>query len=1534
MATALALSLPLSLVAIPQVAPTPAARAKEAPEAAASQQDAVAAALRSKRPVTVTSMTGPQREVRALPDGRLEATMSARPVRTLRDGKWVAIDTKLRRRPDGMIAPGATTVGLAFSGGGDGPFATMNRAGRTMSLAWPHGKLPAPVVDGESATYQNVLPDVDLVLRAKPSGFGHILVVKTPAAARDPRLAQIQLGLKADRMRVQVDGAGGLRVVDQAAGGTVFKAAEPMMWDSSGKGAANGVRKTTLAERARAAETPADGVKRARIKTSVGSGKLNLAPEAGLLTGAGTTYPLYIDPDWQGPGESAAVMVSTKYTDASWEDEGMGYCSDSDPYMGGQCGGTITKRLFYKFTLPAAVMKTNILTVEFKPYQTGAYNCTPAEAEVWKTKGVGGSTSWSTQNASGFWQRKLVEKSFNYGNEGVGCANNTVLLQDARLKEEVQNAANGGGTLWLGMKAGSESSTAYWKRFNNDAVLRVLYNLPPKAPTNVQLLAEGGYYPCGANDAAKPYVRVWPTMSAKITDPQSSDRVQAEFLIGWGDANGANFQWRIGAGGLGPDSTPLYSGGGNSGTTFTKSLSSLASSRAIPKNIPIAWAVRGHDFKDNLENDDWRNWQGSGVWSDFPTTVGGQGHKCWFVYDDAAPPAPTITSTKYPADGAEHDGVGQAGDFTITAADGEPLAKFGLQFTPPGGAAQPIEWKNLGTAPSPGCTATQCTFSKTPDVKGDWKLNVWAVDRAGRQGNALTYQFRVRNMSAEEAHWRLDDPKGSKVLLNEITGSDTFQIVASHSGKCFDVSGRSVENGPTGKTVQFECDGHLSQRWRLTPMGGDDYKLVNVNSNKCADVGADGNGAQVWQWGCYDTTNQIWTKQKQGEGFALVSKRSGRCMDVFSASQDNDATVVQWDCDQEDANQTWKVTSVNNTYSFVAGHSGKCFDVAGRSLENGPTGKTVQQECDGHLSQRWRLDPMGGDDYKIVNVNSNKCADVGADGNGAQVWQWGCYDTTNQIWTKQKQGEGFALVSKRSGRCVDVRSVSQDDGATVAQWDCDGSDHQTWKITSVNTATMAGTDFSTGNPARVGSDALKLNSDNDPSTFGYAETGVPLINPAKSFSVSVWAKLNKDEGYQTIVSQDGQTQAALQLKYIGGTRGQANWTNKWAAVVRSKEGTDATVTTVLSDEQVRVGQWAHLVAVHDATTKKLTLYVDGKPQNTPGTADMSAWTTSRGKFAMGRTLNAGSPAEYFNGEIDDVRVFDRAVSAQNVAGWYRPTTRARWRLNAPAGQNVAVPDDSGAGRSLTLHGGAEIKTDEETCVQLTGQCLQLDGARTDGGEWADTGQVVRTDGSFTVAGWVDAAKPTVPMTVFSAAGTKQSAFTVRFNPRVAKNPNWDPDRDDPADEYIGKWEIEMPDKDGDNPVRLTAYHGQSCNVCTNSGPDHLALTYDAATGTMSLYVNGTVDASETNTSARTGVTGFNATGPVQIGRRLADGQTGDAAPNREYFTGLIDDVWVFNGALAEDELTRFAIAQEIDTPYGTPPLPCTYDESTLQCPDT
>lgn len=1370
------------MLSVPFATGAVSAHADTAPNAAVSQEEALAAAKKSGRAVMVSSLLSSKREVRALPDGRFEATLHAAPVRTLKAGKWANIDTKLHQQNNGELVPAASTVGLRFSGGGGGPFVRMTRAGKELSLAWPYGKLPAPTVEGDTATYAEALPGVDLVLRATAAGFSHVLRVKTPQAAQQSKLARVELKLGASGVAVTPDGAGGLKAVDRATGGTVFSAPQPAMWDSTSQQATvppGSSRKTgVVPEPPDLNKGPGDGSQHAPIKTTVANGKLTLEPNKALMTGPATKFPVYLDPDWQGPGESSAVMVSTSYSDASWEDEGMGLCDNTDPYMGGLCGSRpdskLTKRLFYKFALPSAVMNTNILYAEFKPYQTGAYNCTPAEAEVWKTKGVSGSTSWGTQSASGFWQHKLVEKAFNYGNESVGCSNSTVVLSSDALKDEIDKTAHGSGSIWLGMKAGSESSSKYWKRFNNDAVLRVLYNLPPKPPTYVRMEAEGGYYPCMAINEAVPRLRVWPTMSARITDPQSSDKVQAEYVVGWGDAQGNNFKWRIGAGNLGPDSAPLYSGSGESGSNFTKALSLFASSRGIPKNIPIAWMVRGHDFKSGLEDGDPGHWQGASVWSD---QLSSAGHKCWFVYDDAAPPPPKVTSSKYPNDPIEHDGVNQPGTFTITAAAGEPIAKFGYSFTPPGGPAEPMQYLALGAN---GCTSTACTITKTPDRKGDWQLNVSAVDQAGRGTSAPAYIFRVRNIATEDAHWRLDDPAGSTKLTDEIAAGELYQALSVNSGKCLNVEGGKTIDG--AHVMQWDCEGVEWEKWKFTDLGND--------------------------------------------VFTLTSKRSGKCLNVEGASTANGAHVIQSDCAAVDSQKWQRVQVADGTYKYVAKHSGKCLNVEGGKAAN---------------------------------------------------------------------------------------------GAHLMQWDCEGVAWEQWRLTSVNQAALTGSDISLGSQARVGSTALRMNTDNDPATVGYAQTPTPVVNPASNYTVSAWAKLNSSGQYGTLVAQDGSLNSSFYLQYSQVDR-------RWAMSAVSGDQKDAPGVRALSSAAPTIGQWTYLVGVYDATAKQLKLYVDGKFQSSKP-FDASAWATAaRGPFTIGRAKFNGSNVDLFPGEIDDVRVFARAVTDQDVARWYRATAQARWRFNTPPNTDATIPDDSGAGHTLSLNGGAAIKDDGEACGAFSEQCLALDGTHADGsGSWAQTaGPVADTDGSFTIAGWVDAAKPTVPMTVFSAASAKQSAFTVRFNPKI-KNDNYDPDRDDPSAEYSGGWELEIANSDSDTPTRTKVYSNQSCQVCANEGPDHLAVVYDAPSQTMTLYVNGAVDEVQSHSGHAGGVVTFKASGPFQIGRRFADGKTSDTDANREYFSGVIDDVWVYKGALTDEEAQTIKGALYADTFQGNPQLPADYN---------
>lgn len=175
------LQTPDLVAAAPAAARPASAGATSEPTAAAAQK----AARRTGKPVEIAAFRGETREVYAESNGSFTSVEHLRPVRTRQGDKWVNIDTRLHVLADGSIAPVASSVGLRFSGGGAGPMARLDRAGRDLSLTWP-GTLPKPTIDGDTATYADVLPGVDLKLRAEPDGMNQLIVVRTPPGGTRP----------------------------------------------------------------------------------------------------------------------------------------------------------------------------------------------------------------------------------------------------------------------------------------------------------------------------------------------------------------------------------------------------------------------------------------------------------------------------------------------------------------------------------------------------------------------------------------------------------------------------------------------------------------------------------------------------------------------------------------------------------------------------------------------------------------------------------------------------------------------------------------------------------------------------------------------------------------------------------------------------------------------------------------------------------------------------------------------------------------------------------------------------------------------------------------------------------------------------------------------------------------------------------------------------------------------------------------------------------------------------------------------------
>ncbi|PXY29276.1 glycoside hydrolase [Prauserella coralliicola] len=171
-------------------------------------------------------------------------------------------------------------------------------------------------------------------------------------------------------------------------------------------------------------------------------------------------------------------------------------------------------------------------------------------------------------------------------------------------------------------------------------------------------------------------------------------------------------------------------------------------------------------------------------------------------------------------------------------------------------------------------------------------------------------------------------------------------------------------------------------------------------------------------------------------------------------------------------------------------------------------------------------------------------------------------------------------------------------------------------------ATVTGGEWTTG----VQGGALSFNGG------GQADTGASLVDTAGSYTVSAWAKLDvADGGFQTVVSQDTGSNSAFFLQYSGQDQ-------RWAM---SFVGLRA-----LSPTKPEPGRWYHLTGVRDAKAGTVELFVDGVKVDERGACGAAA---STGNTVIGRAEYGGNQVDHLRGDVDDVRVFDRALSDDEVA---------------------------------------------------------------------------------------------------------------------------------------------------------------------------------------------------------------------------------------------------------------------------------------------
>ncbi|MEV7583375.1 LamG domain-containing protein [Streptomyces erythrochromogenes] len=1191
-----------------------AAAADTAPTSESAK--ALVEAVRSGRPVEVQGERTESSTTYANPDGRsFRLDQSAVPVRVKgRGGNWVAPDVTLEIRADGTVGPKAAMAGLSLSGGGDAAgLVTVAHRGRSLSLGWQGGALPKPILDGDSAVYPEVLPGVDLRMTATLKGFRELLVVKTPEAAKNPKLKRVEFDLKANGVRLQAGKDGGLAATD-VNGVPVFKAPPALMWDSKGvpapsalspKGKAAAVRSEGSRILARPdgdgdpaggpTGAPAPGSQVVNMPVHVDGDSLAVVPDPALLKQSDpAAFPLYIDPSVSlDDGTEHTALRSDGVSFWNWDNgddnmgKGMGKCGT---WQGYYCGSGYVQRLYFEFS-PSKLVGKEVLAARFRVTEPWAFHCNVRNVWLVRMDGeIDPSTTWSTKPN----YADLMGDRWLSAGRGSACdpesppepvefADNLPDEPDENLTPTVRDFANGRfNRLNLELRAEDESDTGAWKRFRNDAVLSVDYIGKPNVPIYVGMVAGTGEI-CSGDPAAPSVVSdPTPAMTA-ITETVWGGEAGASLRIAMQTekresvmgGNAGTFRW-----------VPVKAGDGDAAFIERPSTGYVGDNVPVTSDPPATLAEGPlHRFRA------WtRSFAGDQVRDSAPSGY------CYFRVDATAPKAPVIsfggpysscTSTSCVPAGKP----GTAGSFTFGPGSGDTNTAYQYKL------ATDTTWTEVA-----GATPT---VSITPPLPGTMRLSVKAKDTLGRWGATQMVDFVVKEGPGPVAHWNFDEAKG--VALDTSTTDPALRDNANLAGAV-----QRPENGRRG--------------WVQTPTPHEDRSLQLA--------GADGYAATSKP--VIDTRASFtvagWVRLDRADGTSSLLGQAGQNSNgvAITALPGQPWTLQMSTDDTTTGTATSRLTGLNpaqaGVWTHVAATYNAATDIARLYVNGKPQGQMTV---------------------------ANPIASTGVMGIGAikhrGTWNNHLPGRIDEVTVWQDELSPAAVSQNASlvDPATDRRHVD-----LAAAWDLSQPGATSFADISGNGRVLAATP---GTP--VTGEALVLNG-----TTQAATAAGPVVDDTGSFTVTSEVKLDnaqlidKPIGHKAqVIGQRTATGSSWGLWFEKtGSRTEPSEQDPGKNVTLVEGNwhfgrltADGSGSSVVGDSPAALNTSVQVTGVHNAQDGTITLYI-----GRTGQAQPKAYTAAvgSGELAVGKGFTDNGWSHFLPGEVKGMRLWSGAAKdAQQVS---------------------------------------------------------------------------------------------------------------------------------------------------------------------------------------------------------------------------------------------------------------------------------------------
>jgi chitodextrinase len=292
-----------------------------------------------------------------------------------------------------------------------------------------------------------------------------------------------------------------------------------------------------------------------------------------------------------------------------------------------------------------------------------------------------------------------------------------------------------------------------------------------------------------------------------------------------------------------------------------------------------------------------------------------------------------------------------------------------------------------------------------------------------------------------------------------------------------------------------------------------------------------------------------------------------------------------------------------------------------------------------------------------------------------------------------------------------------------------------------------------------------------------------------------------------------------------------------------------------SGTPLALGEWTHVAMTHDG--EKDIIYLNGVPANEKAVSGALDKTTH--PFGIGYDPIDG--AGFFNGMMDDVRVYNRALNATEIASLY-------------ADQQAAPMVEGDLVAAYGFAGDATDATAYQNHAQVSGALLGTD-------RFGKANQSYDFDG---IAAGITAANSPQHNTDFTTISFWVNPKSLPGSGEVylLSNGGWQE-----------RWKISLPSHG--KPVFTTHSGGACCSDMDSGTPlavgewTHVAMTHDGSKDI--IYLNGVL-ANEKAVSGALDPTTY----PLGIGY--------DPIDKNFYFDGAIDEVMIFNRALSAAEIAE------------------------------